>query len=232
MTRPRWTPEDDVLLVEKYREFGGNYNLIKDFFKERNTNSISKRYIKLSNLAKENDKPIKEFVESRREYSIIEEIQEILSHEKRNDRILRKIAKNAYSVTDVAVAILQLSNKNNLLLLKLIFVLKYLMIEWTNNIVDEIFKVSCEIRNDLFLQLCCFFQILDFTEIKQNIPFISECIQFLSYPHMVILSKEDYTRMARFEKLKKQKDLRINHLLSENYNLKTKINNLKEKIKK
>lgn len=49
---------------------------------------------------------------------------------------------------------------------------------------------------------------------------------------MVILSKEDYTRMARFEKLKKQKDLRINHLLSENDNLKEKINKLKEKIKK
>ena len=151
MTRPRWTPES----VEKYEALKGNYNLISRFFEGRTPNSICKRYLKLLNLAQENNKSTDEFVDSRRFFSNVDKIQEILEHETRNDRIFRKIIKNSYSVTDVIIAILQLAKDNNLLKLKLVFVLKYLMIEWTDMVVDEIYKISMKIRNELFLQLCC-----------------------------------------------------------------------------
>lgn len=89
-----------------------------------------------------------------------------------------------------------------------------------------------EIRSELFLQHCCFLQIIDYKELKLNIPYFSECDHFSSFPHIIIQSKDDGIKFARLEKLKKNNQLKIQHLLSEKESLKSKVDQLKIQIKK
>lgn len=162
MTKSRWTPEKDILLIKKYEEFKENIEQIHDFFPDKNERTLYRRYLKIQQMAKENGQSILEFVQSRDVHSQLERIQEILSIKDRNDRILHKIIKNSYNFSDVIAAILFLSNENNFLCIKLAFTLQYLMVEIKESILPEFYEISSKIESPLFLQHCCFFNILDY----------------------------------------------------------------------
>lgn len=231
MSSSRWTPQKDAILVEKYDELKGDFEQITFFFPDKNSRTLKRRYQKIEQMASNNDLSIEEFIIKRNDHGPIEIIEEILSTENRNDRILHKLIKNEYQLSDVVTAILNLANKNILWCSKLVFIFQYLMIEWDSKIITTLYKISLEIKSIHFLQQCCFFNILCYDEIIKNVPYVSKFNQFLSFPKIAIQSRDDITKLSRLEKNKKHSQLRIQKLLSDNDKLKIKINELKEAIK-
>ena len=75
MSKSRWTPAKEILLVQKYEEFNGDLDSIISFFPDKNKRTIMRRYTKLETLAKEKGFSVKEFVQSRENSTISDEIR-------------------------------------------------------------------------------------------------------------------------------------------------------------
>ena len=163
MSKARWTTDNDLFLLQLFEEHNGNWDIIEKFIPNRNKNAIKKRYLFLEKISAENNKSIKDYIESIRTDEI-EQIQDLFCFQNRNDKILKKIIKKQYAVSDVVKAILLLSNKYNMLCMKLAYNFKYLMIEWCKEIYIELINISSQIRSDCFLQHCCFLNIFEYED--------------------------------------------------------------------
>lgn len=53
-----WTPEEDALLEEKFKEYGAGWNTIAKFFKGRSDNSLRNRHMKLMRAQKKQGKKV------------------------------------------------------------------------------------------------------------------------------------------------------------------------------
>lgn len=230
MTKARWTTDEDLLLVEKYSECYGDFEVIHTFFPERKKRSVLRRYLFLKQKSEEMQITIKDYIFSNKK-DTMESICDLFCFESRNDKILNQIMKNNYKIPDVITAILSLSQQHNTLCLKLASNFKYLLNYWTHEILDALIQISKDIRAELFLQNCCFLNILDYNDLKLRLPFINDIEFFDSFPKVAIQSQEELLEITRLTQLNKGKSVRITRLVGDKRNLIEKVNQLKEKVK-
>ena len=173
MSKSRWTADEDLLLVEKHKENDGNFDMIYQFFPKRNKRSLMKRYLRLKQKSKETGVSMLEYIESNRK-DTIDIIQELLCTENRNDKILANIINHDYTTSDVVRAILLLSNEYDSICLKLVSIFQYLLKNWTDGIYEDLYNLSEEIQSDLFLQICCFLNVVNYDDLKTRLSFIND----------------------------------------------------------
>lgn len=230
MSKPRWTPQEDLLLIQKYRENNNSFDSLPNFFEQRNKDSIKKHFNYLIEKSNKIGVSVDEFVQKNAIYDKITHIQNIFITEKNNFRIFVKMIKFSFDPSEIITAMLLLSQQNFFLCIKLAYNFKYLREKWSFDITDIFYKISLEIRSDLFLQVCCFLQIFTYDEMKMHIPYIYEIENFNSYPILNFRKNEEILENARSILEEKRKDAFINDVLQENKNLKKKIAQLKNEL--
>lgn len=203
-----WKPEEDLLFVEKYIEFDGDCKQIQEnFFQNRSVKSLQSRYYKLTRLADQNHIDIKSYVEKNVLLPRLPEIENILINENNNSRILNKIKKfGQKEVTDVMLNICQ---KNNLLISRLVFIFKYIIDNCENKslIIDSFFSSINEIRVDLFLQQCIIFRIFTYSELAEKINYVKD-IQYLDFCPILNNYKDRNDILSNARLIKKNKNIK------------------------
>lgn len=161
--------------------------------------------------------------------SPIGKIQDILISENSNNRIMDKISKS-FSQSDIILAILILSLKNNILCLKLVNLFKFLIERLPSSFIDDFYRIANSIESSLFLQLCCFFKVFSIDELKQKISFKINDF-FCSFPKIDFKTNNDILEKARDKKSLMNKDEKIKSLHEDNEKFQLKICELQSKLK-
>ena len=127
MTKARWSPDEDLLLVKQVLEKECDFDSFIHLFPERDKYAIIKRFKRLEEKANEQSIPLMEFVEQNAKSNVVDSIKSILCTQTKKSRILEKILQISNNPSDTIRAILILAKENDLLCIKLALIFKYLI---------------------------------------------------------------------------------------------------------
>lgn len=199
MIERNWTPEEEDLLIVKFKNLNGNYELMAPFFPKRNKEAMRRKINKLKNDTKRFESITIEHEQSPVQ-NMRAAIKTMISSEMPNDKLLGKIMKMQYPIEILIEIIAELSIEESLLCFKLANTFKYLVESIQLDLISILFQICREIMPVLFMQNCCILHIFEYEDVISNIPEFADIRYFNSIPNLKFKTQEDHLEKARLIK--------------------------------